>query len=317
MGCPPSRVASNTDYTCHLSPHIDSFSVAILRAAHRVPVALARESRHVVLCTVCRAHFHISILSRCVHMSFYIAMLFTRNFAYLGMLACARKRYLFASLIFSLAAVFRSNGVMLALYVPWSLLIDPLLRSSTLPRPSVVFCACIHALIPLLPTFFHQLNAYRIFCVAIVTTDAKRPPWCDHLIPSIYTHVQRAYWQVGFLSYWTPAQLPNIALALPLLVPLLFYNLSHISSLLRGKSGGLRPSTTTAHAVHAIVFGITLLTHAHTQIALRVLPSLPSTYWAAATLLVERPRWGKAYVVWAVLWGIASVVLWTSFLPPA
>jgi phosphatidylinositol glycan class V len=48
-----------------------------------------------------------------------------------------------------------------------------------------------------------------------------------------------------------------------------------------------------------------------------LLPSLPSTYWSAATLLIERPRWGRAYVVWAVLWGIASIILWASFLPPA
>jgi GPI mannosyltransferase 2 len=249
-----------------------------------------------------------------------VAMLLTFRSGFLrtvGMLACARKRYLCASLSFALAAAFRSNGVLLALYVPWSLLIDPLLRSSTLPRPSVAFRACIHALIPLLPSLSHQLNAYRIFCVATVTTDAKPPQWCGHLIPSIYSHVQRAYWHVGFLSYWTPAQLPNIALALPLLVPLLFYSISHISSLLRRKSGDLRPLTTTAHAVHAIVLGMTLLTHAHTQIALRLLPSLPSTYWAAATLLVERPRWGRAYIIWVVLWGIASVILWASFLPPA
>jgi len=237
----------------------------------------------------------------------------------LGMLACARAHYHRASLYFAAAAAFRSNGVLLALYVPWSLLIDPLLLSSTLPRPSVVFRACLHALLPLLPSFFHQLNAYRTFCLAPATTPTSpsRPPWCNNFIPSIYTHVQRTYWHVGFLSYWTPAQLPNIALALPLLLPLLFYSVSHISLLLNGKLGGLRPAKTTAHAVHGTIFGVTLLTNAHTQIALRLLPALPSTYWSVATLLIDRPRWGKAYVVWAVLWGAASIILWATFLPPA
>jgi phosphatidylinositol glycan class V len=196
-------------------------------------------------------------------------------------------------------------------------LVDPLLLSHTLPRPSVVFRACIHALIPLLPSLLHQLNAYHIFCVAPSPPSAERPPWCDYLIPSIYTHVQRTYWHVGFLSYWTPAQLPNIALALPLLVPLLFYSASQLSSLLCGKSGGLRPSTTTAHAMHAMILCLTLLTNAHTQIALRLLPSLPITYWSAAALLLERPWWGRTYVIWAVLWGTLSVLLWASFLPPA
>ena len=235
----------------------------------------------------------------------------------LGMLACARTQYGRASLYFATAAAFRSNGVLLALYVPWSLLIDPLLLSSRLPRPSVVFRACLYALLPLLPSFIHQFNAYRIFCLATTATNPSRPPWCNNLIPSIYTHVQRTYWRVGFLSYWTPAQLPNITIALPLLLPVLFYSMFHISSVISGKSGGLKPVTTTAHAVHAIILGVTLLTNAHTQIALRLLPALPSTYWSVATLLIERPRWGKAYVVWAVLWGAASIILWATFLPPA
>jgi phosphatidylinositol glycan class V len=236
------------------------------------------------------------------------------------MLACARVHYGRASLYFATAAAFRSNGVLLALYVPWSLLIDPLPLSSRLPRPSVALRACLYALFPLLPSLIHQLNAYRIFCLvatATTTTNPSRPPWCNNLIPSIYTHVQRTYWRVGFLSYWTPAQLPNIALALPLLLPLLSYSVSHISFLISGRSGGLRPMATTAHAVHATILGVTLLTNAHTQIALRLLSALPSTYWSVATLLIERPRWGKAYVVWAVLWGAASIILWATFLPPA
>jgi len=237
--------------------------------------------------------------------------------SYQGMLASARTHYYRASLYFTAAAAFRSNGVLLALYVPWSLLIDPFLLSYTLPRPSVVFRAGFHAFLPLLPSLLHQMNAYSVFCLTTSTTDIKRPSWCNRLIPSIYTHVQRTYWNVGFLSYWTPTQLPNIALALPLLVPTLFYSISHISSHLRGKSGALRPSITTGHAVHATILCITLLTNAHTQIALRLLPALPSTYWSAATLLIERPRWGRAYVVWAVLWGATSVILWATFLPPA
>lgn len=233
------------------------------------------------------------------------------------MLACARARYNRASLYFAVAAAFRSNGVLLALYVPWSMLVDPLLLSFTLPRPRVIFRACFYALLPLLPSLFHQLNAYRIFCLATPAAHATRPPWCNLFIPSIYTHVQRTYWHVGFLSYWTPAQLPNIALALPLLIPLLLHSVSHIYLLIHGKPGALRPSPATVHAVHAIILGITLLTNAHTQIALRLLPALPSTYWSAAILLVERPRWGRAYLVWAVLWSAASVVLWETFLPPA
>ncbi len=111
----------------------------------------------------------------------------------LGMLACARVHYHRASLYFAAAAAFRSNGVLLALYVPWSLLIDPLLLSSTLPRPSVVFRACLHALLPLLPSFFHQLNAYRTFCLAPATTPTSPPPPLLQRVP----HIFALKWQAG------------------------------------------------------------------------------------------------------------------------
>jgi phosphatidylinositol glycan class V len=69
--------------------------------------------------------------------------------------------------------------------------------------------------------------------------------------------------------------------------------------------------------VHAAILGATLLTNSHTQIELRLLAALPSTYWAAAAILVEKPRWGQAYIIWAVPWGAANIVLLVAFLPPA
>ncbi|KAI0268736.1 GPI mannosyltransferase 2 [Gloeopeniophorella convolvens] len=236
--------------------------------------------------------------------------------SYKGMLACAQTRYLRASLYFTVAAAFRSNGALLALYVPWSLVVHPFLSSRQLPHLTTFIHAASCAVLPLLPSLAHQVIAFRAFCLPSTGVDAQVPSWCTDFPPSIYAHVQRTYWHVGFLSYWTPAQLPNIALALPLLVPLLMHSFSYLSPP-HGTSQGLRPPTTTAHALHAALLGITLLTNAHTQIALRLLPALPSTYWAAATLLIERPWWGRAYVTWAVLWGATSVVLWGVFLPPA
>ncbi|KAG2364390.1 hypothetical protein BDR07DRAFT_1401578 [Suillus spraguei] len=53
------------------------------------------------------------------------------------------------------------------------------------------------------------------------------------------------------------------------------------------------------------------------HISLRLLPSLPLTYWAGARLILDLPKWGKAWVTWSVLWGALSCVLWAVFLPPA
>lgn len=41
------------------------------------------------------------------------------------MLACARKRYLHASIYFALAGTFRSNGILLGGFVIWDLVIEP------------------------------------------------------------------------------------------------------------------------------------------------------------------------------------------------
>lgn len=167
------------------------------------------------------------------------------------------------------------------------------------------------------------------------------------MFPSIYAHVQREYWNVGLLRYWTISNIPNFVLALPILLnvyafcafyllrlpriyPVLFARRSSRAGKRRGETSGPTPTPTETdppslflgpsllpHVFHALALTLLLTLNAHVQIALRVLPSLPLVYWAAAWLLVERPGWGRAWVAWSVVWGAVSCVLWAVFLPPA
>jgi len=60
-----------------------------------------------------------------------------------------------------------------------------------------------------------QAIAYFQFC-----TPKPSRPWCSHFPPSIYSWVQKHYWNVGFLAYWTPNNIPLFLLAAPMLAVL-------------------------------------------------------------------------------------------------
>ncbi|TFY56167.1 hypothetical protein EVJ58_g7801 [Rhodofomes roseus] len=220
---------------------------------------------------------------------------------------------------------------MLAGFIIWGMLIEPFITSRKVAITRLPYSIILTSVI-LMPFVWHQLSAYLVFC----TVD-NPAPWCSHVPPSIYGYVQAKYWNVGFLRYWTPQQLPNFLIAAPPLALLPSYSAHYLHhALLPRLRASLIPhqspnkddsSTPTAspflapsiapHAIHALILTLTLLFAAHTQIILRLAASMPFTYWAAAWLLVEHRRWGKYWVGWSVIWGAVSIILWTTFLPPA
>jgi GPI mannosyltransferase 2 len=190
-----------------------------------------------------------------------------------------------------------------------------------------------------LPFLYHHYAAYLAFCRPHPALDAATPGWCNNFPPSIYAHVQSTYWHVGFLSYWTIAQIPNFLLASPILALLISYSGTCLMGHMKNVFTATEPSRTSVsltvdppasmlpHAIHALILSFTLLFASHVQIALRLASSMPIVYWAAAALIVRRVdgnkrtssawSWGYAWVSWSVIWGAVSVVLWTVFLPPA
>ncbi|KAI6038483.1 glycosyltransferase family 76 protein, partial [Pisolithus marmoratus] len=260
---------------------------------------------------------------------------FFTYFSYRGMLACVRSEWLLASLCFATAGVFRSNGVLLCGFILWDMLVVPILsgRKDSLSLNRILRCiACVA--VPLTPFIHHNYRAYLLFCSS--TEGEPRPQWCERgMLPSIYAHVQREYWNVGFLRYWTISNIPNFLISLPVLLNVwifcMFY-LSHLPRILRdhfvrqGSNCNTHPPLKNSlflnpsilpHVLHGVFLTLILTFNAHVQITLRVLPSLPITYWAAARLLIEQPRWGKAWVAWSVVWCVLGCVLWAAFLPPA
>ncbi|KAG1765770.1 glycosyltransferase family 76 protein, partial [Suillus occidentalis] len=253
---------------------------------------------------------------------------FFTYFSYRGMLACARSKWAAASICFTLASMFRSNGTFSSGFILWGMLVAPLLtgqRNELTPR-HLLKCVLLTAL-PLVPFIHHNTIAYLRFCKPSAT---RIPDWCtSNMIPSIYSHVQSKYWNVGFLRYWTVSNIPNFILAFPALLHVFafcwFYLsnlpaiLPHIAPWIRTKNNDVHPPQLDSpflspsllpHVLHALALALILTFNAHVQISLRLLPSLPITYWAAARLMLDLPKWGKAWVTWSILWGALSCVLW-------
>ncbi|KAI0093296.1 GPI mannosyltransferase 2 [Irpex rosettiformis] len=248
---------------------------------------------------------------------------------------CATQDLVAATVFFTGAASLRSNGFMLSGFVVWQTVVEPILAGKRLSLRQTILAGLSLGLI-CSPFALHQYSAYKAFCFQ----DSQHSLWCSAAIPSVYGYVQAKYWNGGFLRYWSFAQLPNILLAAPILVLIFSFVYAHfkacvIPTLLRypfistsplaiplsmfskPKESVFFTNSITPHIIHAFLMCCILLFAAHTQIALRLAASMPTTYWAAAWLMVDYPRLGKWWVIWSVVWGMVSVVLFSVFLPPA
>ena len=192
------------------------------------------------------------------------------------------------------------------------------------PHPKALLKSLALTTIVLSPFLGLQYLAYLSFCSRSITEPV--PQWCFQTLPFIYSYVQSKYWNVGFLRYWTINQLPNFILAAPTLSLIFAYCFHHLRKMLQelgfnsnssSQSRSLKSLTIDPHAIHATILCFILLVASHTQIVLRQAGSIPLTYWAAAWLVSEHQALGRLWVTWSLLWSLISIVLWSTFLPPA
>ncbi|EAU91361.1 GPI mannosyltransferase 2 [Coprinopsis cinerea okayama7 len=254
---------------------------------------------------------------------------FFTYFSYRGMLFCARKQWLLAALSFAAATTFRSNGIFLAGYIIWGLLVLPYLSNPSINLKlllSTIYTALLTALV-FVPFIGHNYHGYHTFCIpppASSTAVTFTPPdWCNKPIPSIYTHVQAEYWNNGLFKYWTIQQLPNFIIGAPPLILLFTFGVWHLRQVLPTLFSKPAPSTAprsnrkpmdaskaepdivkkkdestsnpftslslTPHVIHALFTSSILLFASHTQIILRLAAAMPTLYWAAAWLWYVPP----------------------------
>lgn len=93
-------------------------------------------------------------------------------------------------------------------------------------------------------------------------------PWCAWRVPSVYAHVQSAYWNVGALRYYQWKQIPNFLLAAPAMALTAWGAVRFFSAQLRlppepvamatrvgeGRSGGIDPARWRRSAAVRLLF---------------------------------------------------------------
>ncbi|XP_074782412.1 GPI alpha-1,6-mannosyltransferase 2 isoform X2 [Athene noctua] len=131
-----------------------------------------------------------------------------------------------------------------------------------------------------------------------------KPPWCSWRFPVVYSYIQDAYWNVGFLRYFELRQIPNFLLALPVTFlglwaawTYLIANPRHCLTLglERRKSeeegkpeAGFCCPAVFVYVVHATVSLVVGFFCMHVQVLTRFLGSCsPILYWFSAHLLQE------------------------------
>ncbi|NXY66705.1 PIGV mannosyltransferase, partial [Callaeas wilsoni] len=243
-----------------------------------------------------------------------------------------------SALLFSLAAGARANGLINAGFFLYSrgkrFALQLQVGSASLRKLPVlwkqvltlVFSAALTCAGIFLPFALFQYYAYVRFCgpgTALDETVPKpllqlardkgyrvagmggaKPPWCSQRFPVVYSYIQDAYWNVGFLRYFELRQIPNFLLALPVTLLGSWAAWTYVSTnprhcltlgLERSKSeetgkarDGFCGTAAFVYVVHAtalLAFGFSCM---HVQVLTRFLgSSSPVLYWFPAHLLQE------------------------------
>lgn len=151
-----------------------------------------------------------------------------------GLLACSRRRWVAAALCFAAATSLRATGVFTAAVLGWSIVFaqpEPAVQPGSVPkRRSVPFTSYVCSAVSnpartvaraayAVPLALLVISPFVAFNTYLYTIACLGREWCNGALPVAYTAVQRLYWNIGLFHYWTPEQIPNLVIALPVLLP--------------------------------------------------------------------------------------------------
>ncbi|KAM5350521.1 hypothetical protein ACJ41O_007026 [Fusarium nematophilum] len=228
-----------------------------------------------------------------------------------------------AGLAYGISSTFRSNGlfggILFAVEAVRGLL--ALADGFTFSKVLRLVAPVVGGLLVAIGFVAPQAVAWMRYC----TVEGEQRPWCSSLLPSIYTFVQDKYWDVGFLKYWTPNQIPLFLLAAPMLTILLKSGSEILlepsrcfRTMIPGAGDEFRLFVRTLAAVQ-VLLAVLAITNYHVQIISRLSSGYPVWYWWVASCFMDKQRQGVGYgvVVFIAMYAAIQGGLFASFLPPA
>ncbi|KAJ2797637.1 ER membrane glycoprotein subunit of the GPI transamidase complex-like protein [Coemansia furcata] len=274
--------------------------------------------------------------------SAFMSAVYTESlFAWLvfsALLLIARRHYAWAALCLCASGLCRSNGILYAGFFVWDLVVcSDAWRSRRYVALTVqAVRAAMLVTVSMLGFVAFQAYGHRTFCQQPTEAAGVPRPYCNSALSTVYSFVQAEYWDVGFLKYYTVRQLPNFALAAPM-VALSVAGLYKYAAYdpLRIATLGWRQRRTATGAVvplETAFFGRELLPHVylwvlllgiatttmHVQVVTRFFSSVPAVFWFAAHAVANGDQWQRRMVVgYFVAYGLAGVILFCNFFPPA
>ncbi|KAJ2263954.1 ER membrane glycoprotein subunit of the GPI transamidase complex-like protein [Coemansia sp. RSA 376] len=274
--------------------------------------------------------------------SAFMSAVYTESlFAWLvfsALLLIVRQRYVWAALCLSVSGLCRSNGILYAGFFVWDLVVcsDAWRGRHFVALAVRTVRAAILVAISTLGFVTFQAYGHRMFCQQPAEATAVPRPYCDSALSTVYSFVQAEYWDVGFLRYYTVRQLPNFALAAPMVALSLagLYTYAAFDPLRIATLGWRQRRSVTGIVVplgaaffrrellpHVYLWALLLfvaMTTMHVQVVTRFFSSVPIMFWFAAHAVTSGNWWQQRMVVgYFVAYGLAGVVLFSNFFPPA
>ncbi|GJJ70509.1 GPI mannosyltransferase 2 [Entomortierella parvispora] len=261
--------------------------------------------------------------------SLFAALSFT------GMVFAADKNYLLAAIAWSLSSTARSNGVLYAGFFIYDLVVQMDLQKPVLRNTFSVVKAMVFCLISWTGFITVQLYGYALYCSGEISSLDVRP-WCSRSIPLLYSFVQEFYWNVGFLRYYEIKQIPNFAMAAPMIILSasgIYYYVKYDvhRALTLGRQSSQPETKDTAPFLSQKMFPyitlwavllLTNITTMHIQIITRAFSCMPPVYWFAAHQFDGRPStpgsgWTWSVAIFFVMYSLIGIILFANFFPPA